>query len=146
LPGNFSCTASANSFASPRSGVEVSNQTRSAYGAYARPREIGGFDAVADPEEAFRRALAGHELAVVLVDVAREESGGERVRARDEHGRHAAHVRSETRGVERPDELLRRDEHLAAEVAALLLRRQLVLVVDARRPPASIIASSARRR
>ena len=56
----------------------------------------------------------------------------ERIRARDEHRRHAADVGGESRGVERADELLGRDEHLAAEVAALLLRRELILVVDAR--------------
>ncbi len=40
LPGNSSWIAAANSLASPRAGFEVSIQTRSAYGAYARPRAI----------------------------------------------------------------------------------------------------------
>ena len=84
-----------------------------------------------DAEEALGRALAGQELAVALVDVAREQRRGERVGARDEDGRHVEHVGGEPRGDERPDELARRDEHLAAEVAALLLRRELVLEVDA---------------
>ena len=69
---------------------------------------------------------------VALVDVAREQRRAERVGARDEHGRDVADVGGEPRGRERPDELRRRDEHLAAEVAALLLRRELVLEVHAR--------------
>jgi len=40
LPGNLAWTASANSCASPRSGVDVSIQSMSAYGAYARPRAM----------------------------------------------------------------------------------------------------------
>src|SRR5437588_747802 len=39
LPGNLAWMASANSFANSRSGLPVSHQIRSAYGAYARPRD-----------------------------------------------------------------------------------------------------------
>ena len=45
--------------------------------------------------------------------------------------RDVEHVRGEPRGDERANELARRDQHLAAEVAALLLRRQLILEVHA---------------
>ena len=87
---------------------------------------------VADAEEALGRALAGAELAVDLVDVARQERGRERVGAGDDQRRHVEHVGREPRRDERADELARRDEHLAAEVAALLLGRELVLEVDGR--------------
>ena len=46
--------------------------------------------------------------------------------------RHVEHVGGEPRGGKRADELARRDEHLAAEVAALLLGRELILEVHAR--------------
>ena len=81
--------------------------------------------------EAFTRALAGRELLVARVDVAGEQVGREGVGARDDDRRHTGDVSRETRGVQRPDVLLRRHEHLAAEVAALLLAGQLVLPVDA---------------
>ncbi len=76
--------------------------------------------------------LAGDERGVALVDVARQQRGGERVGAGDEHGRHVEHVGGEPSRDERADELARRHEHLAAEVAALLLGRQLVLEVHGR--------------
>ncbi len=93
----------------------------------ARDRRL---DAGRDAEEALGRPLAGRELAVALVDVAREQRRRERVGARDEHGRDVEDVGREPRRDERPDELARRDEHLAAEVAALLLGRELILEVD----------------
>src|SRR5438874_767712 len=43
-----------------------------------------GGEAVADAEEALRGALAGDELGVVRVDVARQQRRAERVRTRDE--------------------------------------------------------------
>ena len=70
---------------------------------------------------------------VALVSVARQQRGGVGIGARDDEGRHAQHVRGQPRGEQRPDELARGDEHLAAEMAALLLRRELVLEVDGRR-------------
>jgi hypothetical protein len=131
LPGNCACTASANCAASSRSGVEVSHQRTSAYGAYASARDRR-LDTRLETEEALGRPLAGDELAVALVDIAREQRRRERVGARDEDGRHVEHVRREPGRHERADELTRRHEHLSAQVAALLLGRELVLEVDAR--------------
>ena len=122
--------ASANCAASSRSGVDVSHQRRSAYGAYANARAIGA-SIPGRREKTLGRPLAGEELAIALVDVAREERGGEGVGARDEQRRHTEHVGRETRGDERADELARRNENLAAEVAAFLLGRELVLEVHA---------------
>ncbi len=99
-----------------------------------RVRERAGdrrLDPGPDAEEALGVSLAGDELAVALVDVARQERGRERVRARDEDGRDVEDVGGEPRRDERPDELARRHEHLAAQVPALLLRRELILEVDA---------------
>ena len=56
-----------------------------------------GLDAALDAEEALGRALAGQERAVALVDVARQERGAERVRARDEHRGDVADVSGEAR-------------------------------------------------
>ena len=94
----------------------------------ARDRRL---DAGLDAEEPLGRALAGEELAVALVDVAREQRRGQRVGARDEDRRHVEDVGREPRGDERAHELARGNQHLAAEMAALLLRRELVLEVDA---------------
>ena len=88
-------------------------------------------DPLLDAEEALGRPLARDERLVALVDVARQQRRRQGVGAGDEHGRDAGHVRGEAGGRERAQELARRDEHLAAEVAALLLRRELVLVVHA---------------
>ena len=96
------------------------------------PPRDRGLDPVGDPEEALGRALPAAERLVDLVDVARQERRRERVGAGDQHGRHVEHVGREPGGDERPHELARGDEHLAAEVAALLLGRELVLEVDAR--------------
>ena len=104
---------------------------RSAYGAYARPRAIEDSRPGCDEEVALGCALAGEELVVTLVDVARDERGAERVGARDEDRRHLADVGREPRRGQRAHELARRDEHLAAEMAALLFRRELVLEMDA---------------
>ena len=49
-----------------------------------------------DPVEALGGALAGGERPVALVDVAREQVGGERVGAGDDHGRHAGDVGGES--------------------------------------------------
>ena len=82
--------------------------------------------------EALRRALAGEELRVGGIDVARDHVGGLGVRAGDEDGRDAHDVGGEARGDEVADGLLGRQEHLAAHVPALLLRGELVLEVHAR--------------
>ena len=75
--------------------------------------------------------LAGDPWQVALVEVAGDQRRRMRVGASDKHGRHAADVGREPRGVERADEGLRRHQHLAAEMAALLFRGELVLEVDA---------------
>src|SRR4029079_5224390 len=93
----------------------------------ARNRRL---DAVADAEEPLGRALAGAELGVRVVDVAREEVRGERVGARHHKRRNTGDVRREPRRVEGADGVATRDEHFAAEGAALLLRRELILEVD----------------
>ncbi len=134
FPGYSACTASANCAASSRSGVEVSHQRRSAYGAYASARAIGASIPGWMRKKPSGRPLPGQELAVALVDVAREERCGECVGARDEDSRHVEDVGGEPRGDERADEVARRDEHLPAQVAALLLGGQLVLEMHAGGP------------
>ena len=84
-----------------------------------------------DAVEAFARALAGRERLVALVDIAREQVGRECVGAGDDHRGHVRDVGGEPSGVQGADVLLRRHQHLAAEVPALLLARELVLPVDA---------------
>ena len=93
----------------------------------------GGVEPFADAEEALGGPLTGDERGIPLVDVAREQRRGERVGAGDEHGRDVEDVGGQPSGDERADELARRHEHLAAEVAALLLRGELVLEVHGRR-------------
>ena len=56
-----------------------------------------------------------------------------RVGTSDDKSRHIPHVGGEAGGCENPNELLGRDQHLAAEVAALLLRCKLVFEVNTRR-------------
>ncbi len=90
-----------------------------------------GLEARACHEEALGRAFTGEELAVALVDVARDEGGAEGVGAGDHHGGHAHDVGGEAGGRQRADVLLAGDEHLAAHVTALLLRRELVFPVHA---------------
>jgi hypothetical protein len=68
------------------------------------------FDAV----EALVRALAEQELAVVRIDVARDEAGTPGVRARDQDGVHTHHVGREARADQLGDELLCGHDDLAA--------------------------------
>ena len=86
---------------------------------------------VAHLEEALGRPLAGHELAIAGIVVGRQQLRRQRVRACDQHRRHAAHVRGQTRGRQRADELAGRHDHLPAQVAAFLLGRELILEVHA---------------
>ena len=81
--------------------------------------------------EAFRRALAGDELAVALVDVGGDQLGALRVGAREDESRHAADVGGQTRRDQIALMRRGRDQHLAAHMAALLFRRELVLEVHA---------------
>ena len=97
-------------------------------GTRSRDRRL---DPVADDKEPFGRALPRTPAAIVLVAVARQQSGAVRVRAGDEYRVHAADVGSESRGGQLRDELARRHQHLAAEMAALFYRRELILEVHA---------------
>ena len=82
--------------------------------------------------ETFHGALAGQERLVVVVDVGRDQVGGFRIGAREQHGRRAADVGGQTRGGQLGDGFTRRHQHLAAHVAALLHRRELIFEVHAR--------------
>src|SRR3990170_7807378 len=79
------------------------------------------FNTWPDAEIAFGRALAGDVLAVTLIDVARQERGGMRIRAGDHDCRHAADIGSKAGGHQCTYELRRRHEHLTTEMSALLL-------------------------
>ena len=78
--------------------------------------------------------MAGQERLVGVVDVTRQQGRAQRVRSRHQDSRDPRDVRSEPCGRECADEVTRRHENLAAEMAALLLRRELVLEMDAGRP------------
>ena len=133
LPGNFAWIASANAWAKARSGLPVSHQMRSAYGAYASPRATDWSRPLRRLVEAFHRALAGQERTVDVVDVRGHEVGRFRVGAREDDRGHAHAVGGEPRRHELVHGLARGHEHLAAHVAALLHRGQLVLEVHAGR-------------
>ena len=83
--------------------------------------------------EAFDGALAGAERLVVLVHIGGQQVGSFRVGTGDQHGRHAHHVGSQTRGDELAHGFTGRHQNLAAHVAALLHGGQLVLKVHAGR-------------
>src|SRR6267378_7134996 len=68
---------------------------------------------------------------VPRIRVAREELRAVRVRSRDEDRRDPLDVRCEAGGDEFLDELARRYDDLASEMAALLRRGELVLEMDA---------------
>ncbi len=89
-------------------------------------------DAVPDPVEPLRGAVAGDERPVPLVGVRGEQRRPVRVRARDHQRRHAAHIGRQPCRVQRADVLTGRDQHLAPQVPALLLRGELVLPVHPR--------------
>ncbi len=93
-----------------------------------------GLKPVAQPVEAFRRALARlDEGPVALVNVRSDELGGFRVGARHHERRHPHDVGGQARRDQVADVRGGRDQHLAAHVAALLLGGELVLVVHAGR-------------
>src|SRR5258708_34894556 len=87
--------------------------------------------ALAQSEEAFRRPLAGDKRTVARVDVAGQQLRRMGVGARYHQSLDAKHVSRQPRGVQSADELLRRHQHLAAEMAAFLLGGQLVFEVNA---------------
>ena len=96
----------------------------------ARDRLIEpGFHAV----ETLRRPFAGEERLVAVVDVAEQQVGRVGVGARDQKRRHVADVHRQARRDQVAHRLLRRDQHLAAQVPALLFRRELIFEVDAGR-------------
>ena len=72
--------------------------------------------AVAQAEEALRRALAGDEGAVALVHVAGDELGAVRVGPRHDDGGGARDIGREPGCAEVADMRLGRDQHLAAHV------------------------------
>ncbi len=85
------------------------------------------------PEAVARLALAlVDEALLVLIEVGGVEGSALGVGARDDVRRDTHHVGREARRDEGLDEVHRRDEYLAAEMAALLLARELILEVDAR--------------
>jgi hypothetical protein len=57
------------------------------------------------------------------VDVGRDQLGGHRIGTGNDDGGNAHDIGGQPGGIERPDVLRCRHEHLAAEMAALLLRR-----------------------
>ena len=90
--------------------------------------------AVLDPEESLRSALAGEEPAVAFVDIRGQQAGGLGVGARQQHGRHIHDIRGQPRRNQFFHRLAGRHQHLAAHVAAFFHRRQLVLEMHARGP------------
>ena len=96
------------------SGVDVSHQSTSAYGAYASARAIG-----ASMPGAMRKKPSGVRSPVVnsrsRSSTSLEQRRRKCVRPRDENRRDVEDVRREPRRDERADELARRDEHLAAQ-------------------------------
>ncbi len=94
----------------------------------ARDRRV---ESPAHRVESLGRAFAGQKLGVARVDVARDDVRSVGVGARDDDRRNVEHVGRETGGHEMADRFLRRNEHLAAEMAALLFRRELIFEVDA---------------
>jgi hypothetical protein len=81
--------------------------------------------------EALRRALAGQELTVALVDVGRNQPGAFRVGTRDDKSGYTADVRSKTCSVQVAFVRGRWNEDFAAEVAAFLLGCKLILEMHA---------------
>ena len=77
-------------------------------------------DAVAHAVETFCGAVTGYVLAVALIDVARDQCRGLCIGPRNDERRNTFDVRGETRGVQRLDVLVGRNQHLATEVATLL--------------------------
>jgi hypothetical protein len=88
-------------------------------------------EAVLNLEESLGGPRARAERRVHFVDVGRQQRGAQRVGTRDQQRRHVENVGGEPCGAERANELRRRHEHLAAEMAALLLSCELVLEVHA---------------
>ena len=93
----------------------------------------GRVESAVDAVEAFHRALAGEEDAVVGIDVGGQQMRAVGVGARQHQRGNAQHVGRETSCHELLHRFLRRHQHLAAEVAALLGGGQLIFEVHAGR-------------
>ena len=84
-----------------------------------------------DPVEAFRRPLAGDERTVALIDVAGQELRRLGIGAAQQHGRYPLDIGGEPGGIQGPDVLADRHQHLAAEMTTFLFRSELVLEMHA---------------
>ena len=84
------------------------------------------------PIEALDRALAGDEGLVVVVDIRGDQVGGFGIGTRQQHGRRAHHIGSQTGCGELGNRFTRGHQHLATHVSAFLDSRQLVFEVNAR--------------
>ena len=80
-------------------------------------------------EEAFRRALAGDEGAVIRIAIGRQQVGRIGVGTGDHQRRHAEHVGGQASGDQLLDRFLCRHQYFAAHMTAFLHRRQLVFEV-----------------
>ena len=135
LPGNCRWISLAKRSASSRfglAGLPPQQVGIRRVGQAARDRVVvaaAGLDA----EEALRRAVAGDERTVALIDVAGQQLRRLRVGAAQQHGVHALDIGRQPRRVQRADVLRDRHQHLAAQMAALLFGRELVLEMHARR-------------
>ena len=99
-----------------------------------------------DAEEAFRRALAGEELAVARIDIGGEQLRRIRVGARQQHGRHALDIGCQPRGVERADELAASAPAPCRRDGRISFPRPIDPRNARRPPPPRSSPSSARRR
>ena len=102
-----------------------------------QPARDGLLQARFDAVEALVRALAEQELVVVRIDVAGQRARAAGVGARHQNGVDTQHVGRQARAHQLGNELLRRHDDLAAQVAALLDRRQLVFEMDTGRTGAN---------
>ncbi len=87
--------------------------------------------ALLQTEEAFGRALTGQEPLVPYIHVGRDHLRRMGIGCALPTLFHAHDISGETCGVEGADELLCRQQHLAAEMAALLFRCQLIFEMHA---------------
>ena len=145
MPGWSSWTACANSRASPMSGVDVSNQRTSAYGAQASERAIAGSSPGRTRKKPSGvRSPVRNSWSVGSTSLVRSVALSASVRATRIVGTPATSAASRAAFSVRMN-CAGRDEHLAAEVAALLLRCELI--VRSGRPPRRLRSSlaSARR-
>ncbi len=77
--------------------------------------------------EAFRRALAGDEGTVALVDIAGQQLRAVGIGAADHQGRYTADISSQASGAQIANVGSSRDQYLAAHMAAFLFGCELIL-------------------